>query len=228
MEKANTHIELVTGMIKKMYTTDGIQVMSIDEIKNGCGYVVVSNNDPFIKTKYDKMDLTRRPGTSYKGLQGHTLTNEFLERIRPITKRGKREEAKDDSKPIWGGGKRAQTSKPVQTPSTPAAATTKKQIVVSDGMETSASTEFTEPEIRNDEYTSIPENRSNKSMQRVATVEPDEESEAEVPVQTKSSPKTAGRAKTAAARPKTTAAKFEQEQEESLPPLIREASVKSK
>ena len=95
-------------------------------------------------------------------------------------------------------------------------------------METSASTEFTEPEIRNDEYTSIPENRSNKSMQRVATVEPDEESEAEVPVQTKSSPKTAGRAKTAAARPKTTAAKFEQEQEESLPPLIREASVKSK
>jgi hypothetical protein len=229
MEKVNSQIELVTGMIKKLYTTEGVQVMSIDEIKNGCGYVAVSNKDPFMKVNYDTMDLSKRPGTSYKGLQGHTLTNEFLGRIRPITKRGKRE---GDSKPTWGSNRLHTTSKPVQTPSN---VKSKKQGVVGDGMETESVHLVPKQEkIKSEEVIKREEQQEEEDVEKSITPVPDqdesavetdsEEIESEQQVVPRSSKNSTSRAKTAKARPKTTAAQFE-DPIKTLPLLIRDQSI---
>ena len=154
IEKANLHIELVTGMIKRLFTTDGVQIMHIDEIKNGCGYVAVANSDPFMKIRYDRLDLSKRPSTSYKGLQGYTLNNEYLAKIRPVTKKGREEEPK----PVWGrqiSNRRIHTAKSRKSTAKSTAKSTpklisKKQAVIGDGMETEArptktqSTQFSE------------------------------------------------------------------------------------
>lgn len=82
----NAQIELVTGKIQKIYSIDGIRCNTIEEIKGGGNYVLVANDDPFIKTQYNRMALKSGTGRS-RGLQGHTLRNDFIKRIRPITQR---------------------------------------------------------------------------------------------------------------------------------------------
>lgn len=85
LDQLNSQIELVTGKIQKIYTTDGSRCNTIEEIKGGGNYVLVANDDPFIKTQYNKMAL--KVSTANRGLQGHTLRNDFIKRIRPITQR---------------------------------------------------------------------------------------------------------------------------------------------
>jgi hypothetical protein len=85
LDQLNSQIELVTGKIQKIYTTDGARCNTMDDIKGGGNYVLVANDDPFIKTQYNKMAL--KPSTTSRGLQGHTLRNDFIKRIRPITQR---------------------------------------------------------------------------------------------------------------------------------------------
>ena len=70
-----------------MYTTDGVLIKNMDEIESGGQYVVVANNDPLIRGMYNRLQI--KPTTSHqRGLHGHTLSNAFLKKIRPVSKRG--------------------------------------------------------------------------------------------------------------------------------------------
>ena len=78
---------MVTGKIQKIYSVDGTRIHNIEEIKNA-QYVLVANDDPFIKTRYNILAI--KPTTGQRGLQGATLHNEYIHKIRPITKRKSR------------------------------------------------------------------------------------------------------------------------------------------
>jgi hypothetical protein len=82
LEHLNSQIELVTGKIQKIYTLDGIRIHNIDEMK-ASEHVLVANDDPFIKIRYNVMAI--RSSTGQPGLNGATLHNEFISKIRPIT-----------------------------------------------------------------------------------------------------------------------------------------------
>lgn len=114
MEQLNAQIELVTGKIQKIYTVDGTRISTMDEIKSGGNFVLVANDDPFIKTQYNKMQL--KPTTSQRGLQGRTLRNDFIKKIRPITQRRLRrqhttEPADDEAPPSRLKTSKTQSSK---------------------------------------------------------------------------------------------------------------------
>jgi Doublecortin len=84
LEHLNTQIELVTGRIQKVYALDGSQVTQIEELERGKAYVLVSNDDPYIRTRYNVMAVNY---TKSQGLNGSTLKNEYMSSIRPITQR---------------------------------------------------------------------------------------------------------------------------------------------
>ncbi|KAJ3304099.1 hypothetical protein HDV03_003085 [Kappamyces sp. JEL0829] len=94
LEQLNSQIELVTGKIQKVYSTDGSRLSTIDDFKSGGDYVLVANDDPFIKTQYNRLAI--KPTTGSNGLNGYTLRNEYINRIRPITKRRLKRGGADD------------------------------------------------------------------------------------------------------------------------------------
>jgi hypothetical protein len=79
----NQQIELVAGKIQKIYTMEGVRVTTIDQLKND--NVLVANDDPFISVRYNQMALD--PQAEKPGLNGFTLYNDFIAKIRPITTR---------------------------------------------------------------------------------------------------------------------------------------------
>lgn len=84
LDHLNTQIEMVTGQIHKVYTLDGVRCNSIDSFEKGKGYVLVASDDPFIRTHYNIMKIPYHKST---GLNGSTLSNEFMANIRPVTVR---------------------------------------------------------------------------------------------------------------------------------------------
>jgi hypothetical protein len=84
----NNQIELVTGKIQKVYSLDpeGVKVNTIEEIEGGKNYVVVANNDPLIRIRYNtKAIQTVHDGPM--GLAGFTMKNEHMSHIRHVSKR---------------------------------------------------------------------------------------------------------------------------------------------
>ncbi|KNC99071.1 uncharacterized protein SPPG_06019 [Spizellomyces punctatus DAOM BR117] len=108
LENLNTQIHLVTGMIQKLYALDGHRIQSVDELTHNGAYVVVSNNDPFIRGKYNVNApiVSEHP---VKGLAGQTQRNEFMAGIRKLPKKGHpavTEEATEDEESDSGRGRR--------------------------------------------------------------------------------------------------------------------------
>ncbi|KAH6585359.1 hypothetical protein BASA61_006897 [Batrachochytrium salamandrivorans] len=83
VDTLNNQIELVTGKVQKIYSLSGVRINVMDEFETGKGYVLVANNDPFIKTRYNIMAL--KPQNPNVGLSGSTKCNPFMDKIRPIT-----------------------------------------------------------------------------------------------------------------------------------------------
>ncbi len=65
---------------------EGTRILSTDEFKNAGMYVLVANDDPFIKAHYNKMFIPRLTTTAV-GLNGYSFKNDFVKMIRPITQR---------------------------------------------------------------------------------------------------------------------------------------------
>lgn len=79
-------MELVTGKIKRIYSLEGQQLQSIEEFEAGKEYVVVANEDAFIKTRYNVMSSKQpAPTNPAHGLAGASLKNEMADKIRPIS-----------------------------------------------------------------------------------------------------------------------------------------------
>ncbi|KAI8928996.1 hypothetical protein BC831DRAFT_46103 [Entophlyctis helioformis] len=85
MTTLNSQIQLVTGKIQKIHTFDGTRIQTIDEFEAHKGYVLVANDDPFIRVKYNIMAVKSQHGPM--GLAGSTMHNEFFEKIRFLTDR---------------------------------------------------------------------------------------------------------------------------------------------
>ncbi|KAJ3269554.1 hypothetical protein HDV01_001316 [Terramyces sp. JEL0728] len=86
LDVLNSQIELVTGKIQKIYALDGTRIYNVDDLRPN-GNVLVANDDPFIKLKYNVMAIQHNHGQP--GLNGATLRNEYINKIRPITQRGR-------------------------------------------------------------------------------------------------------------------------------------------
>lgn len=93
VDHLNHQIRLVTGMIQKVYDLEGNRIQAVEDIKHNGAYVVVSNNDPFIRVRYN----VNAPVTiehPVKGLAGQTQKNEHMKAIRKLKK--KRQESMTD------------------------------------------------------------------------------------------------------------------------------------
>lgn len=84
LDVLNSQIQLVTGKIQKIYAVDGTRIYNVDDLRPV--NVLVANDDPFIKLRYNVMAIQHTHGV---GLNGATLRNEFISKIRPITQRGR-------------------------------------------------------------------------------------------------------------------------------------------
>ena len=87
LDHVNTQIELVTGKIQKIYSVEGERVTTLEGFEKSKGYVLVANDDPFIRTRYNILAVTYHRA---QPLNGATLKNEFMQNIRPVTQRKKR------------------------------------------------------------------------------------------------------------------------------------------
>ena len=74
----NTKIELVSGRIMKLYHISGTRITDIDQLSSGGKYVMVANDDIFIKCRYDMMVLR---STVLRPLNGQTFQTE-MQRVR--------------------------------------------------------------------------------------------------------------------------------------------------
>ena len=61
------------------------KISSLDEIETGKGYVLVANNDPLIRIRYNTKAI--QPSHNQPGLGGLTMKNEHMARIRKVTER---------------------------------------------------------------------------------------------------------------------------------------------
>jgi hypothetical protein len=86
LEHLNHQIELVTGKIQQIYTMEGqgTKIQKIDDIENGKGYILVANNDPLIRIRYNTKAIQIAPS---HGLDGLTLKNEHMAHIRKVNER---------------------------------------------------------------------------------------------------------------------------------------------
>lgn len=84
MEHLNGQIDMVTGKIAKIYALDGVRINQMEQFEKGRSYVVVSGDDPLIRTRYNVMAINY---IKTQGLNGSTLRNEYMSSIRPITQR---------------------------------------------------------------------------------------------------------------------------------------------
>jgi hypothetical protein len=86
LEHLNHQIELVTGKIQQIYTMEGegTKIQNIDDIENGKGYILVANKDPLIRIRYNTKAIQMSPS---HGLDGLTLRNEHMARIRKVNEK---------------------------------------------------------------------------------------------------------------------------------------------
>ncbi len=86
MEHLNNQIELVTGKVQQIYTMEGqgVKIQKIEDIENGKGYILVANKDPLIRIRYNTKAIQVAPS---HGLEGMTLKNEHMSRIRKVTEK---------------------------------------------------------------------------------------------------------------------------------------------
>jgi hypothetical protein len=77
----NQTLDLVSGRITRIYTTDGDKMNDIDDIVNceSRSFVIVSGDDPFYHIKYDVNAIVP---SKIKGLGGSTTKNELMGLIR--------------------------------------------------------------------------------------------------------------------------------------------------
>lgn len=73
-------------MIHKIYDLEGHRIQSVEDIKPHGAYVVVSNNDPFIRTHYN-VNAPVAIEHPVKGLAGQTQRNEHMKGIRKLKKK---------------------------------------------------------------------------------------------------------------------------------------------
>ena len=63
---------------------DGTKIQKLEELANGKGYILVANNDPLIRIRYNTKAIQMAPS---HGLGGITMKNEHMSRIRKVTER---------------------------------------------------------------------------------------------------------------------------------------------
>ena len=61
---------------------EGAKIQKIEDIESGKGYILVANNDPLIRIRYNTKAIQNSPS---HGLGGITMKNEHMSRIRKVT-----------------------------------------------------------------------------------------------------------------------------------------------
>ncbi|KAJ3087975.1 hypothetical protein HK102_009861 [Quaeritorhiza haematococci] len=81
LDHVNDQIEMVGGLARNVFTTEGQKIQAVDELVQGRGYVLVANNDPFMKVPYN-LNHYKAVHDGPIGLAGTTTRNELMKRIR--------------------------------------------------------------------------------------------------------------------------------------------------
>ncbi|KAJ3013827.1 Doublecortin domain-containing protein 2C [Thoreauomyces humboldtii] len=111
LDHLNTKIHLVTGMIHKIYSLSGRRILAVEDLEQMGGYVVVSNNDPFIKVSYNLNALA--PAEAHaRGLDGTTQQHKHMKGIRRRRRRHRTKggETTDGESNLDGGGNETDAS----------------------------------------------------------------------------------------------------------------------